>query len=162
MKKLGLWLSTILVVCLSFMFVACSSNNKKKDEVTLNQTAITLEIGESYVLTATTNVKQGVTWSTSDEAIATVDGGVVNAIAAGTTTITATAGKASATCTVTVNALVEYAELTVDKTVVEMKEGGASILVTPTFTVNDEARDCDFVWTSANEAIATVENGNII
>ena len=162
MRKLGLWLMTILVVCLSFISVACSSKNKAKDEVKLNETAITLEIGDSYTLTATTNVKKGVTWSTSDESIATVDGGVVNALSAGSATITATAGKATATCTVTVNEAKEYAELTVDKTVVELKEGGASVSVTATFTVNDEARDCQFVWTSENDAIATVEDGKIL
>ena len=153
---------TILVACLSFISVACGSDSKVEDEVKLNETAITLEVGDSQTLTATTNVATGVQWSTSDPSIATVDGGVVNAIAAGTATITATAGKATAACTVTVKEASEYAELTVDKTVVELKDGGASILVTATFYVNDEAYDCELVWNSENEAIAKVENGNII
>ena len=45
---------------------------------------------------------QTVTWSSEDEGVATVRNGVVTAVAAGTTTITATAGELSATCTVTV------------------------------------------------------------
>ena len=161
MKKLGLYLMSILMLCVAFLGVACASCTPT-DEITLSDTAITLDVGGTYTLTATTNAET-VEWSTSDAAIATVDGGVVNAVAAGTATITATAGSASATCSVTVNeAAREYAELTVDKTDVEMKVGGASILVTATFTVNDEAYDCAYTWTSENDEIATVEDGNIL
>ena len=155
---------TVLVVCLSFIFAACTPNEEDqtiKDEIKLNKTAITLEVGDSETLTATTNVQTGVKWTTNDAAVATVDGGVVTAVAAGTATITATAGTASATCTVTVTEAPEYVDLTVDETLLELVEGGASISVTATFTVNDEAQDCTFVWTSANDAIATVENGSI-
>ncbi len=161
MKKLSLWFMTVLVMCLSFICVAFSSCNPTKDEIKLNETAITLEVGASQTLTATTNVKTGVKWSTSDDSIATVDDGVVNAISVGTATITATAGKATATCTVTVNAAREYAELVVDKTTVELREGGRSVSVTATFTVDDEARTCEFVWTSEDDTVATVEDGNI-
>ena len=160
MKKLGLWLMTILAVILSFALVACSSGNVTKDEITLNETAITLEVGETHTLVATTNVSE-VEWTSSDDAIATVKGGVVNALSAGSATITARAGSATATCTVTVEAAPEFAELFVDKTVVELREGGAGISVAATFTVNDEALDCQFVWTSENEEIATVQNGKI-
>lgn len=48
---------------------------------------------------------QTVEWSSSDETIATVDGGVVTAVADGTATITVTAtddNTKTATCTVTV------------------------------------------------------------
>ncbi len=165
MKKLGLYLMAILAVCLSFMLGACSlfnSTEPAKDKITLSETAITLEVGASQTLTATTNVQNGVEWSTSNASIATVEEGVVTALAVGEATITAKAGSATATCIVTVNESQEYAELLVDKTDVELKEGGASISVTATFIVNDEIRPGDFVWTSENEAIATVEDGNIL
>ena len=165
MKKIALYLMTVLVVCLSFIFAACKPTTEVKDEIMLNETAITLEIGESQTLTATTNVTSGVQWSISDDTIATVEDGVVTALAAGTATVTATAGTAQATCTVTVNEEVkdtDYAELTVDKTEVELREGGASVSVTATFTVNDEEFDCDLVWISADESIATVEDGSIL
>ena len=160
MKKLGLYLMTILMVCVSCIFVACGKN-KNPDTITLSETAITLEVGASKTLTATTNVEAGAQWSTSDDTVATVDGGVVTAIAAGTATITATAGEAKATCTVTVTEASYYAELTVDKTTVELKEGGASVSVKATFTVNDEAQDATFVWSTENASVATVANGSI-
>ena len=164
MKKLSLWLASILVVCLSFIAVACTIPENKVDEVTLNETEITLEVGETFELRADTNVTNGVAWSTDKESVATVEDGVVTAVAAGTAKITATAGKATATCTVTVEEKVvqEYAELTIDKTIVELKEGGKGVTVTAQFTVNDEVYECEFNWTSENEAIATVEDGEII
>lgn len=75
-----------------------------KDEVTLDQATATIVKGDELQLTAKVKpADAALTWSSSDEAVATVDAtGKVTAIAAGTATITATTGKATATCVVTV------------------------------------------------------------
>lgn len=74
--------------------------------ITLDKTAMTLILGQSGTIVATvdpeTATDKTVTWSSSDETVATVADGVVTAVAAGTTTITARAGEQEATCTVTV------------------------------------------------------------
>lgn len=76
--------------------------------ISLDQTSVTLKEGKSIELTATIAPEdagnQNVTWSSSDENIATVDGGAVTAVAIGTATITATTvdGGFTATCNVTV------------------------------------------------------------
>ena len=73
--------------------------------IVLNQATATIALGESVALTAETNIAQEVTWSSSDENVATVDAsGVVTAVADGVATITATAGMLKATCVVTVGA----------------------------------------------------------
>lgn len=76
--------------------------------VTLDQTAATVMVGDSLTLNATVTpadaTDKSVTWSSSDETVATVSDGAVTAKAAGTATITATAGGFSATCAVTVSA----------------------------------------------------------
>ena len=74
--------------------------------ITLDRTSVELTEGETTTLVATVapddaTIKM-VAWSTSDEAIATVDNGVVTAVAAGAATITAKAGDKEATCVVTV------------------------------------------------------------
>ena len=83
---------------------------KPVSNITLNQTTVTLVEGESLTLTATVApddaTDKTVTWSTSDATIATVENGVVTAVAAGTATITAKAGDKEATCVVTVKSRV--------------------------------------------------------
>ena len=80
----------------------------KVDAVTLNQNEGILNVGKSVTLTATVTPEEiaadtTVTWSSSDEAVATVDSnGNVTAVATGNATITATAGEESATCDITV------------------------------------------------------------
>ncbi len=76
------------------------------DGISLDRSALTLVSGGSTALTATvspSNADQTVTWTSSDEAVATVaQDGTVTAVAAGEAIITASAGAYRASCTVTV------------------------------------------------------------
>ena len=78
----------------------------KVTEVKLDKTAVSLKAGETAQLTATVlpdnAADKTVTWTSSDEKVATVVNGKITAVAAGKATITATAGGKSAACTVTV------------------------------------------------------------
>ena len=71
--------------------------------LSLDKSALTLECGDSATITATVTPEgTTVTWSGNNDAVATVDGGLVKAVGTGTAVITATAGDKTATCTVTV------------------------------------------------------------
>lgn len=77
--------------------------------ITLDETAATIEIGESLTLTATVSPYNAtiktVTWKSSDETVATVVDGVITTLKDGTADITATANDGSgvfATCALTV------------------------------------------------------------
>ena len=76
--------------------------------ITLDKTTAELEIGATETLSATVTpddaTDKSVTWTTSDANVATVENGVVTAVAAGNATITAQAGEHTATCAVTVKA----------------------------------------------------------
>ena len=76
--------------------------------VTLDKTELSLTEGESATLTATVEPEnatdKAIVWTSSDNAVATVENGVVTAVKAGTATITAACGSAKAECTVTVSA----------------------------------------------------------
>ena len=83
---------------------------KPVTSVTLNQNTAELTMGDKLALTATVlpvrATDKSVTWTSSDEAVATVStNGTVTANAIGTATITVTTtdGSLSAACTVTVN-----------------------------------------------------------
>lgn len=76
--------------------------------ISLNKTLINLEIGETYILTATISPSDAtntiIIWSSDNEAVATIEEGKITAKSEGTATITATTkdGDYTATCKVTV------------------------------------------------------------
>ncbi len=78
--------------------------------LTLDKTTATVEAGSTVKITATAKNGSGsVTWTSSDETFATVSGGTVTGVKAGTATITATYGELTKTCVVTVTAKPEVA-----------------------------------------------------
>ena len=134
-------------------------------EVTLDKTELSLKEGESETLTATVKPDNAddktVTWSSSDEAVATVENGKVTAIKEGTATITAKAGEKSATCKVTVSKnVVAVTSITLNKTALSLTEGESETL---TATVKpDDATDKTVTWSTSDTAIATVDqNGKV-
>ncbi len=83
--------------------------------ITLDQTTATVKANENITLVATrqpANAGGAITWTSSDESVATVNKGIVSGIAVGTATITATLGEFSATCEVTVTEAAEIEEIT--------------------------------------------------
>lgn len=76
--------------------------------MTISDTAITLDGGSSKTLTVGNVAASSTTnWTSSRDAVATVNSsGLVQAVGAGTATITATNGTQSKTCTVTVNPII--------------------------------------------------------
>lgn len=64
--------------------------------------ALTLEVGESVTLKATSKLNDTITWTSSVPTVASVDNGVVTALSNGETIITASTSKAQAQCRVTV------------------------------------------------------------
>lgn len=131
--------------------------------ITLNQTSATLTEGESLTLTATVSpddaTDKTVTWSSSNESVATVKNGVVTAMAAGTATITAKAGDKTATCEVTVKP-VPVSGIVLDKTTAELLVGES---LTLTATVSpDNATDKTVTWSTSDATIATVDNNGVV
>ena len=129
------------------------------ESVTLNQTTASLRVGQTVTLTATVQPEDAtdktVTWSSSNEAVATVDAeGKVTAKALGKAVITASCGDASATCAVTVVAT-PVESVTLNQTTASLRVGQT---VTLTATVQPEdATDKTVTWSSSNEAVATVD-----
>ena len=82
-------------------------------EVFVSPASLTLDIGKTATLTASVSpsnaTSKTVTWSSSNESVATVANGKVTAVAGGTATITASVDNKSATCSVTVKVDAESA-----------------------------------------------------
>ena len=137
------------------------------ESVTLNKDALTLNKGDSATLVATVlpddATDKSVTWSSSNESVATVDqNGTVTAKGKGTTDITVTSQADStknATCSVTVYVPVD--SVTLNKSALTLNKGDTETLVA---TVKpDDATDKSVTWSSSNEAVATVDqNGKVM
>lgn len=129
--------------------------------LTLSETAITLNLGETKRLEA--SVKEGYTirWNTSDADVASVRDGLVAAKAAGKATITVTSQKKGLTKvleTKTCEVTVENKQITVDKTSVLIM---TDVVNTATVTATAEGLTGDLVWKSEDESVATVKDGVI-
>lgn len=108
---------------------------------------------------------KNITWTSSDETVATVSNGVITALSNGTATITVTTadGSYTDTCTVTVTEDVAEAvpvtSVVLDKQQVTLKKGETEMLLPTVYT--KDATNKNITWTSSNETIATVSNGVI-
>lgn len=135
-------------------------------EVQLSSSELTLIEGESAQLTATVlpdnATDKTVTWTSSDEAIATVSAdGIVKAIAEGTAVITATADGKSATCNVTVAKMViDVTDVQLDKTELTLKEGEEYQLTAT--VLPDNATYKTVTWTSSKPEVATVSETGLV
>ena len=132
--------------------------------VTLDRTEVAMIKGETLKLTATVTPTDAddtaVAWTTSDEAVATVDeDGNLTAVATGTATVTVTDAEGhTAICAVSVTNPVTA--VTLDRTEVAMIKG-ETLKLTATVTPTD-ADDTAVAWTTSDEAVATVDDeGNV-
>ena len=94
----------LIPICLAALFcIACQTRNSVDTKIDLSASLLVLQIGQDTILEATVNPKgTHVEWFSEDEQVATVFSGIVTAINEGSTTITAKAGTASASCVVIV------------------------------------------------------------
>lgn len=158
------WLTTVVTaLCLALvasLFTACG---KKQVKIELSQTTLELTVGEGATLVATTSNGKDVEWSTSDANVATVSSrGGVTAQGAGTCTITAKYGKASATCAVTVKEKIVVNFTFTDGSGATLTE--ATVDRDGTLQLNATASDDSEItsWESQDESIATVSPTGLV
>ena len=135
-------------------------------DIQLSKTNVTLKEGQTDTVTATITpendeVDKTITWTSANEEVAIVENGVITAVKAGTTTITAKAGSLTKNIAVTVEKEeIDITDIQLSKTNITLKEGQTDT-VTATITPKNVEVDKTITWTSANEEVATVENGVI-
>lgn len=133
------------------------------ETVALSQTALTLKPGETAALTATVSPEaadQAVVWYSADPETASVTGGEVVAICAGTTEIAAIAGGVKAACSVTVaEDGLRAASLMLSAGTLELTEGRTATLTATVLPTS--IPQSSIVWTSSNEEAAVVDGGMV-
>ena len=129
--------------------------------ITLDKQTASLTVGGSLTLKATVlpadATDKTVKW-TSSNASATVSGGTVKAVSAGSAEITATAGEKSATCKITIaEATVAVQSVSFTETSGSL-EIGKSLTLVPVITPSN-ATDKTVTWKSSKPTVASVEGG---
>lgn len=129
--------------------------------IALDKTTLTVDRGSTGQLTvsytpADTTESKVVNWSSSDPSVATVDAtGKVTGVKVGTATITAKVGTHTASCMISIVALIK--NIALDKTSLTLDRGTTgqlSVFINPTDTTESKA----VTWSSSNTAIATVDS----
>ena len=129
--------------------------------ISMDKTTLTVNRDRTDKLTVIfspedTTDDQTVTWSSSDPSIADVDQqGNVTGHKIGTATITATCGKFTATCDVTVVAMIDNIYLDQPEMILDR---GANGQLAVSYEPPDTTEDKTVTWTSSNPEIATVDN----
>lgn len=117
----------------------------------LDRDAMTIPAGETALLTATGGTGE-VTWTSSNENIATVANGSVTGVAGGTVTITAAAGEETVSCSVTVTGdpWVSSANLSLNRTDFTLPASD------PPFQLVVSGTNSPVTWASDNTNVVTV------
>ena len=136
--------------------------------IDMNPPSASIFVGKTSTITATPKDADGatvtgksVTWTSSDQSIASVSGGVVTAVKPGNATITAAVGSVQGQTTVAVMAPVATVELSpatativiggTQQLTATLKDAGGTVLTDRTVT-----------WTSDNDLIASVSTTGLV
>ena len=151
---------TTVIAVIDNIIERCTVNVLAREAtgISLDRTSLSLNVGDTETLTATVEPEDvsypAVSWSSDNEAVATVSGGEVKAVSAGTAVITAKSGSLSAECTVTVSNI-DAVSLTLDITSRELSEGEV-LMLTATVAPSD-ATFKDVEWTTSDDGVVSVE-----
>lgn len=162
-RKVFVTIFVALLLVLSLGLMACNKPTPPAPapdpEISLNVTDARLDVYESLQLTATTaNTDAAVEWSSSNTAIATVDGGLVVACAEGTAMITAKAGDVSVTCAISVYNSWTAPVMVVDHAKISIAKGGSYTVAAITKWKGSDITDSiEYSWSLGED-----ENGDIV
>ena len=161
-----------LVLCLALAalalgaFAACNDGGEEQPPqqtavVTLDSSVLTVDLYDGAQLSAETeNTEEAVVWATSDASVVTVENGYVFGVREGTATVTASAGGASASCTVTVasSGAVPVLEGVPEALTVLV---GSPVKVQPRALYKGNEISVTFEYSSEDAQTATFENGTL-
>ncbi len=134
----------------------------------MSPASLHLEVGGSATLTATPLDAEGnardrsVGWVSADASVATVDGaGTVTALAAGTTTITATSEDVSASVPVSISGpSVAFVQITPGS--LSLSVGSTAVLTATPKDANGNALDEALSWASSDASVAKVDGAGTV
>lgn len=149
----------ILASMLIALFAGCSFGGQQGFEMSSKE--LTLTVGDSKALSIVPDsANRKVTWSSSNDSVATVENGTVRAKAVGTAVITAVSESGqSTTCNVTVNGK-SVQSVTVTPQVATV-EAGKTVQLKATVSPSDAAAT-NLKWSPSDGTVAVVNDSGIV
>lgn len=134
------------------------------ESISLNETEKQLNKGETLQLNVifnpddTTDDKT-ITWTSTDNTVASVENGLVTAKSAGTAYIKASVGELEVTCKIDVKVPLEGIKLNKETTeILRRQEEKLQVALNP----EDATYEGSLIWTSSDETVATVDENGVI
>ncbi len=132
--------------------------------VALDKTSVTIDVGEAvtlnYVIAPTNATNKNVTWSSTNDGVATVSNGVVRAVSYGVANIIVTTedGGKTGSCMITVAApTTSVTGVQLDKSTMTLSVGSSDSLIAT--VLPSDASNKNVNWSSSNKNVATVVDG---
>ncbi len=129
----------------------------------ITQSSLSLDPGGQITL-STSGEKSAITWTSSDEKVATVADGVVTGVAGGTATITAASGDELSTCVVTVSGdpYVSNLLLYLNHSDFTIRQGDPAVQMKVKLKESKEVYEGAVVWASANSQVVTISETGLV
>ncbi len=140
-----------------------TGNQADPEPLALSQANIQIAAGDKARLLASGGTGE-VSWSTSNENIATVNGGEVEGKAGGTVTITATCGDESVSCTVKVTGdpYVSNLDLKLNKTDFTLPSGDPPVQMKVLISGTSTLYDGEVTWSTGNASVVTISDSGLV
>lgn len=167
---MGVSAAAMLVLPLSgceLLGIGSGNNDTTPPAVYITQSNISLAVGDTVLLSATSTDGSTVHWESSNPEYATVEDGLVTGVAVGETTIMASTAAVMATCTIKVNAAPETTPPPVGETpdpetlVLSLADFSLEVGNSVTLKATSSVAGATVKWTSSNPAVASVSNGKV-
>ena len=154
MKKYFLFL-----LGLSLLMTACMPEQEQQGQAavafSIVPSVVQMKVGDIQSLELSTKVNGTIEWSSSDEEVAKVAGGIVSGEGVGFATVTAQVGNSKAICSVYVSGT-SGQTLTVNKYLLSLEKGEQEQLVAK------NTYGTPLVWSSEDEKIAVVDQNGMV
>lgn len=160
MKKL------ISVMCFVFtiQFLFCSCFNTEIQSISLSESNLEITAGDTRSINVSVEPAEAeakkITWTTSDNNIATVENGIIKGKSAGNAVVTVqTEDGLKASCNVTVKSK-EITDVVLSDTSTSVKTGSRIQLTAK--TIPSDAPNDGFVWSSSDESVAVIDSEGFV
>ncbi len=178
LNRLSVLLAVICAICSVAFFVSCKKDDPdsgsdggyfpidEEAQIALSDAVLEIEAGDERELTVSLyNLDGDVVWTTGDATVATVKNGLIAAVKEGKTTISATCGKLSASCEVTVKKSTAAPVIKTNFDEITL-ESGDSVTVSATVYRKNKQVSADVKWSmeydGASGFTATEKDGKLV